>query len=101
MLAQFSIFPVGAKESLAREVAKVIDIIDRSGLPYTVTAMSTVVEGNWDEVMALIKKCHQTMRRSHNRIYTSIVIDDRKGAVRRLTGKVDDIEKVLKRKLHR
>lgn len=101
MLAEFSVFPVGARESLSKEVAKVIDIIDRSGLPYTVTAMSTVVEGNWDEVMALIKKCHMSMKRSHGRIYTSIVIDDRKGAVRRLTGKVDDVEKILKRKLHR
>ena len=99
MLAQFSVFPVGAKESLAREVAKVIDIIDKSGLPCKTTAMATIVEGNWDEVMALIKKCHRAMRRSHNRVYTSIVIDDRKGAKKRLTGKVESLEKVLKRKI--
>lgn len=101
MLVQFTVFPVGARESLSKEVAKVIDIIDRSGLPYRTTAMATIVEGSWDEVMALVKKCHQAMRRAHNRVYTSIVIDDRKGAVRRLTGKVDDVEKVLKRKLKR
>ncbi len=100
MLAQVSIFPVGAKESLSKEVAKVLDIIDRSGLSYRVTAMSTLIEGNWDEVMAVIKRCHRTMRRSHNRVYTSIVIDDRKGAVRRLTGKVEALENVLRRKLH-
>ncbi len=99
MLAQVSIFPVGARESLARDVAKIIDIIDKSGLSYKTTAMATVIEGNWDEVMALIKKCHRLMRRSHNRVYTSIVIDDRKGARRRLTGKVDDVEKIIKRKL--
>ena len=62
--------------------------------------MSTLIEGNWDEVMAVIKRCHRTMRRSHNRVYTSIVIDDRKGAVRRLTGKVEALENVLRRKLH-
>jgi len=100
MLAQVSIFPVGTKESLSKEVAKVLDIIDRSGLSYRVTAMSTLIEGNWDEVMAVIKRCHRTMRRSHNRVYTSIVIDDRKGAVRRLTGKVEALENVLRRKLH-
>lgn len=99
MLAQISIFPVGAKESLAREVAKVIDIIDKSGLSYKTTAMSTIVEGKWDDVMALVKKCHYIMRRSHNRVYTSIVIDDRKGARNRLAGKVEDVEKVIKRKL--
>jgi len=99
MLAQFSVFPVGAKESLAKEVAKIIDIVDKSGLSYKLTAMSTIVEGNWEEVMALIKKCHNAMRRSHGRIYTSIVIDDRKGAKKRLAGKVEDIEEVLKRKI--
>ena len=99
MLAQVSIFPVGAKESLAREVAKIIDIIDKSGLSYRTTAMNTIIEGNWDEVMALVKKCHNVMKRSHNRVYTSIVIDDRKGAKKRLTGKVEDLEKVLKRKI--
>lgn len=99
MLAQFSIFPVGSGESLAKEVAKVIDIIDKSGLSYRITAMSTIVEGNWDDIMALIGKCHHAMRRAHSRVYTSIVIDDRKGAKNRLTGKVEDVEKALKRKL--
>lgn len=99
MLAQVSIFPVGARESLAGEVAKIIDIIDKSGLSYKTTAMSTIIEGNWDEVMALVKKCHHVMRRAHNRVYTSIVIDDRKKAKNRLTGKVEDVEKIIKRKL--
>jgi uncharacterized protein (TIGR00106 family) len=99
MLAQFSVFPVGAKESLSKEVAKILDIIDKSKLTYTFSSMSTIVEGNWDDVMALIKKCHNAMRKSHNRIYTSIVIDDRKGAKKRLTGKVEAVEKLLKRKL--
>jgi uncharacterized protein (TIGR00106 family) len=99
MLAQFSVFPVGSGESMAKEVAKVIDIIDKSGLSYRMTAMATIVEGNWDEIMALIGKCHHVMRRAHSRVYTSIVIDDRKGAKNRLTGKVADVEKVLKRKL--
>ena len=101
MLVQFSTFPVGAKESLAKDVAKIIDIIDKSGLSYRLTAMSTIVEGNWDEVMALVKKCHQTMKKSHGRIYTTMVVDDRKGARNRLTGKVEDIEKVLNRKLQK
>jgi uncharacterized protein (TIGR00106 family) len=101
MLAQFSIFPVGAKQSLSKDVAKTLDIIDKSGLSYKFTPMSTIVEGSWENVMALIKKCHNAMRRSHNRIYTSIVIDDRKGAKKRLTGKVESVEKILKRKLQK
>lgn len=101
MLAQFTVFPVGAKESLSKEVAKSLDIIDKSGLSYKFTPMATIVEGSWDEIMALIKKCHQTMKKSNRRVYTSIVIDDRKGAKKRLTGKVEAVEKVLKRKLYK
>ena len=101
MLAQFSVFPVGSKESLSKDVAKILDIIDKSGLTYRFTPMSTIVEGNWEAVMALIKKCHDRMKKSHNRIYTSIVIDDRKGAKKRMTGKVEAVEKVLNRKLQK
>ena len=101
MVAQFSIFPVGAGESLSKDVAKILDIVDKSGLSYTFTPMSTIVEGSWEEVMALITRCHTAMKRSHNRVYTSIVIDDRKGAKHRLSGKVEAVEKVLKRKLQK
>ncbi len=100
MLAQFSIFPVGAKESLSKDVAKILDIVDTSGLSYKFTPMSTIVEGDWDEVMALIKKCRDAMRESNNRVYVSIVIDDRAGAEHRLTGKVESVESELKRKLN-
>lgn len=99
MLTQFSVFPVGSKESLSKDVAKILDIVDKSGLSYRFTAMSTIVEGSWDDVMALIKKCRNAMRRSHRRIYVSITIDDRKKTGRRLTGKVDAVENILKRKL--
>lgn len=101
MLVQFSVFPVGAKESLSSDVAKSLDLVDRSGLPYKFTPMATIVEGSWEEIMALIKKCHETMRGSHHRVYTSIVIDDREGASGRLTGKVESVEKILNRKLQK
>lgn len=101
MLVQFSIFPVGKGEELAKSVAKIIDIIDKSRLPYQTTAMSTIVEGSWEEVFGLIKKCHGTMRKEHSRVYLVITCDDRKGAKKRLEGKVNDVEKILKRKIKR
>ncbi|MCJ7507478.1 MAG: MTH1187 family thiamine-binding protein [candidate division Zixibacteria bacterium] len=101
MLVQFSIFPVGKGEELAKSVAEIIDLIDRSKLPYQTTAMSTIVEGNWNEVFSLIKKCHTAMRKEHNRVYLVITADDRKGAKGRLKGKVNDVEKILRRKIKR
>jgi uncharacterized protein (TIGR00106 family) len=99
MLCQFSISPLGAGESLGKDVARIIALIDSSGLRYQVHAMGTIVEGGWDEVMALIKQCHELMRHIHSRVSTTIQIDDRKDAGGRLTGKIDSIERHLGRKI--
>ncbi len=101
MVVEFSIVPIGEGEELAARVAPLIDIIDKSGLSYKLTAMGTIVEGDWDEVFALIKACHRRMRRSANRVVTHIAVDDRGKARRRLDGKVSDVEKILGRKLAR
>ena len=100
MLVQFSLFPVGEK-SLTKPVSKIIDIIDKSGLPYQTTGMGTLIEGNYDEIFRLIKKCHSVLGKSHDRIYGVIKLDDRKGAKGRLKGKVDSVEKALGRRIKR
>ena len=101
MLASFSISPVGVGEALAKHVAEIVDIIDRSGLKYKLGAMQTTVEGDDSEVMALILQCHRHMRKKTKRVVTHIAIDDREGASGRLTGKVADVEKALGRKVSR
>jgi len=100
MLVQFSLFPVGEK-SLTKPVAKMIDIIDRSGLPYQTTSMGTLVEGSYDEIFRLIKKCHNLLKKNYDRIYGVIKLDERRGAKGRLKGKVDSVEKALGRKIRR
>ncbi|MFH2035538.1 MAG: MTH1187 family thiamine-binding protein [Candidatus Zixiibacteriota bacterium] len=99
MLVSFSIFPVGRATSLSKEVAKIIDIIDKSGLKYKTSAMSTTIEGDWDEIMAVINKCRLKLRQKNDRVYLNLVMDDRKGARNRLTGKIDSLEKKLKREI--
>ena len=97
MLATFSVLPVGVGEALSEHVARIVDIIDASGLDYRLGAMQTTVEGGEDEVMELIMKCHRAGREAAQRVFTSITIDDREGATGRLTGKVDDVERILGR----
>jgi uncharacterized protein (TIGR00106 family) len=98
MIAEFSVWPmVGA--SVSQQVAKVVKLVDESGLPYKLNAMGTVVEGEWDEVMGLIKKCHQLLAGETERVITNISIDDRKGRTQRITGKVESIEKILGREV--
>jgi uncharacterized protein (TIGR00106 family) len=99
MLASFSVVPVGTGEELKTYVAEILDIVDRSGLPYALGAMQTTVEGDEERVMNLIMECHRHMRTRAKRVVTHIAIDDRAGAVGRLGGKVADVEKTLGRKL--
>lgn len=99
MIVEFSVIPIGQGESLAGSVAKVVDIVDRSGLPYKLTSMGTIVEGEWDDVFELIKECHAFLRRSAGRVMTTITVDDRDKAKGRIQGKVEDVEAVLGRTL--
>ena len=61
MLLEFSMFPLGKAESLSPYVAESLDIIDRSGIPYQLNAMGTVLEGEWDQVMGVVKQCLDKM----------------------------------------
>jgi uncharacterized protein (TIGR00106 family) len=102
MIAQLTMFPTDKRgDSASEEVARVIDIIDKSGLPYKSGPMSTSIEGGWDEVMAVINKARLMLRKKHNRIYIIITIDDRKGAKNRLTGKIQSIERRLGREVRK
>jgi len=99
LLAEFSIFPVSSGVSLSKYVARSIEIIERSGLPYKMNPMGTVVEGEYDEVMALIRKCHMRMRKDNDRVVTIIKIDDRKGQRNALDKKVASVQKKVRFKI--
>lgn len=99
MLAEVSIIPIGIGSSIGDRLAEVLKIIDASGLPYKVNPMGTVIEGEWDEVMKLIKKCQGALMKTGERTLTTITIDDRKGKPNRIEEKVKSIEKRLGRTL--
>lgn len=99
MLASFSVVPLGVGEEVAKEIAAVLELVERSGLDYRLGAMQTTVEGEPEAVMALILACHRHLRTRAPRVLTHITLDDRAGAVGRLEGKVRDVEAVLGREL--
>ncbi len=68
-------------------------MIEKSGLEYRINPMGTVVEGDFDEVMSLIARCHKTVRRRCERVSTIVKIDDRKGVRDAIHGKVASIER--------
>lgn len=99
MLVEFSIIPLGKGASVGSDVAKVLEIVDNSGLNYRVNPMGTVVEGPWDEVMALIKRCHQAVLEQGERVVTTVKIDDRKGHSTMIEEKIRSLETRLQKKL--
>jgi uncharacterized protein (TIGR00106 family) len=101
MIIEFTVVPIGRGEELAGPVARILDLVDQSGLPYQLTAMGTLVEGEWDEVMGLVRRCHEAMRGETGRVLTHISIDDRPQASGRLDGKVRDVERALGRPLRK
>ncbi len=98
VLLEFSMTPLTKGESVSAYVARSLDIVDRSGLPYQLTPMGTIVEGEWAEVMA-VTQCFETMRADCDRVSTQIRIDYRAGPGGRLQAKVAAVEQRLGRKL--
>ncbi|UCE39518.1 MAG: MTH1187 family thiamine-binding protein [Thermoplasmata archaeon] len=99
MLAEFTIFPIGKDVSLSKYVARSLRLIDESGLSYRINPMGTVVEGSWDEVMELVKKCHMAILEDTERVSTTIKIDDRKGVVNALDRKIKSVEEKVGKEL--
>jgi len=95
MLAEFSIIPLGKDESVSKYVAKAVEIIHQSGCDYRINPMGTVIEGDWDEIMDLIKKCHNAVRKEAGRVITNITIDDRSVQGSRIEKKIESLERKI------
>jgi len=101
MLAEFAVIPIGSGSSIGDQLAAALRIVDESGMPYKVNPMGTVVEGEWDDIMSLIKKCREEIMKNEERVLISITIDDRKGKPNRIKEKVASIEKRLGKTLNK
>ena len=95
MIANISLLPMGKGPSLTRLVSLAVDEVDRSGLDYRLTAMGTLVEGEWKTVMRLIKKMRDRVMKHADRVYLVVTIDDKKTRERRLSQKVRAVERAL------
>ncbi len=102
MLAQVSIFPMDKGESIGKFVADAVSEIDKSGLDYRITAMGTIIEGEWDAVMKVLKKIREKLLKNSRRVYMTISIDDRQGdRRRRIETKVRSVEEILGKTLRK
>ncbi len=100
VLLQFSMSPMDKGESVSDYVSRSLDIISNSGVAYKLGPMGTCLEGEWDDVMGVIKECYEKMSSDCNRITCSIKIDYRKDKSGRLDSKMAAVEQKLGKKLN-
>ena len=99
VLLEFSMAPMGLGDSVGAQVARILDVIDRSGVPYQLTPMGTILEGEWNEVMAVVTACFETLATDCPRIGVHLKVDYRAGPGGRIWSKFASVERHLGRKL--
>ena len=99
MLAELSIVPLGRGEHLSTAIAEVLDVVDRSGIRYKFTPCGTCLEGDWDEVMAVVRQCHARARQGSRHVLTTVRIEDEEGENDKLIRNVTSVEEKLGRQL--
>ena len=95
MIVAFSVSPLGTGEDVGEAVAEAVRVVRASGLPNHTDAMFTSIEGEWDEVMAVVKEAVEAVKAHSNRVSLVLKADIREGVVDGLTAKVETIERYL------
>jgi len=99
VLLEFSMSPLEKGASVGEYVTRSLKIIDESGLDYRLHAMGTIIEGEIDDVLGVLKRCLEAMAADCDRITCTAKLDFRRGHSGRLEKKVASVEKKLGRKL--
>jgi uncharacterized protein (TIGR00106 family) len=95
MLVAFSVTPLGVGEGVAEYVADAVRVVRESGLPNQTDAMFTTIEGEWDEVMAVVKQAVEAVAARAPRVSVTLKADIRPGVTGALQAKVDAVERYL------
>jgi uncharacterized protein (TIGR00106 family) len=95
MLVAFSITPLGVGEDVADYVADAVRVVRESGLPSQTDAMFTTVEGDWDEVMGVVKRAVDAVAAKAPRVGLTLKADVRPGVTGAMTSKVEAVERRL------
>jgi uncharacterized protein (TIGR00106 family) len=97
VMIDLSIVPIGVGVSLSAYVAACERVLDEAGLKHTLHAFGTNVEGEWDEVMAAVKRCHEAMHAmGAPRVHGSMRLGTRTDRAQSLEDKVASVERKLR-----
>jgi uncharacterized protein (TIGR00106 family) len=96
VIVDFTVVPVGAGVSLSPFIAQVQRILEGSGLQHELHANGTNVEGDWDEVMAAIRRCHEALHdMGVPRIHTDIKVGTRSDREQHMADKIASVQEKL------
>ncbi|MFD7656893.1 MTH1187 family thiamine-binding protein [Actinosynnema sp. NPDC059797] len=96
MLVAFSVSPLGGEsDGVAAAVAEAVRVVRESGLPNETNAMFTLVEGEWDEVMDVVKRATEAVQATAPRVSLVLKADIRPGHTGQLRSKVERVEQYL------
>jgi len=101
VLLEFSISPMDKGTSVSAYVARCLEIIDASGLDYRLHAMGTIIEGDLDAVLGVLKECFEVVAADCERVTCTAKFDYRQGHQGRLESKVASVEQKLGRSLRK
>lgn len=93
MVMELTVIPLVRGSSISGDLADRVKTIEGSGLDYRMTAFGTHVEGSWDQLVALARKCHFPVRNKTERVLTMIRIDDYGERTGEIQGAVNRVEK--------
>jgi uncharacterized protein (TIGR00106 family) len=95
VIVAFSVTPLGVGEEVGEYVADAVRVVRESGLPNRTDAMFTTLEGEWDEVMDVIRRAVAAVEARAPRVSFILKADIRPGVVDGLTSKVETVERHL------
>jgi uncharacterized protein (TIGR00106 family) len=97
-IAEVSVIPLGTKTpSASQYVARAIKALEQEeGIKYETTAMGTIIEGDLDRILAVVKKMHEgTFGEGVTRVITWVEIDDRRDKAQGMKSKLNSLRKKL------
>jgi len=97
-IAEISVVPLGTKTpSVSRYVARAVKVLEQEkDMKYEITAMGTIIEGDLDRILAVVRKMHEEVFwEGVARVLTTVKIDDRRDKSQGMKKKVDSLEKKL------
>jgi uncharacterized protein (TIGR00106 family) len=96
VIVEVSFVPLGAGVSLSAYVAEAVRLIRESGLKHEFHSMGTNIEGEWQEVMELVRRCMDRLfEMGAPRLSTSIKVSERRDKTYTMAAKVEAVESIL------